>query len=497
MKGDKRPTEAAWTSVEHKNMEEWKQWIQDGLNVGVRCGKVSGLTVIDLDHMDTIPQEICDLVGVTLVAKTTSGFHLFYQYCPDLPVTRIQGMSIDILGDGRQCVIEPSVVSGVARRFITERDPIEIPTAFKEYLISKTQRKRVVEEVRVVEEGTRNNSLTNMGGILRKFLNMRQTTKVLHFLNDRFISPPISNKDVETIGWSLEKYRNVDDSEFVEQVWKYFRMVEEATAYDCEKHFGETRERIDKAIAELCKEDYIVRKNNKYQIVTTIEWKSYKHMALGEDLPYNIPYFGKLSNFYWGDFVLLGASTGSGKTHITMNIVKQLVDSGLEPYLITTENIARTFKLARSLGIEDGAFKYAYVPELKRVSFPNRKIIVLDWLQIEDFSDTHNIIKYISEQIQESQSFLICLAQLQWGNDWFAKNLIHHYPALSVRFILDKDDRRLGAFHIDKNRDPKPEAVSKMQMEYDPFTRLLKEREESEIEKVAKETLKGDWHEKY
>ena len=118
--------------------------------------------------------------------------------------------------------------------------------------------------------------------------------------------------------------------------------------------------------------------------------------------------------------------------------------------------------------------KYSYVPDIKKVELPKSSVVILDWLQIEDYSEVGNMFKYLSEMLQDTQSFLICFSQLKWDGSWFAPNMIHHYATLSAKYSIKNEDRTIGKFTVDKNRDPLRDAWNNLDTVFDPVTKLLK-----------------------
>jgi len=133
-KDQKRPIEQNWTNKEHTDVTEWKRWLVDGLNIGVKTGIRSNVTIIDIDQKP-IPEDIRKIMGETLIQESTNGFHLFYKYEESLPKTRIDEYKIDLENDGGQVVINPSKVEGVERK-ITLNPIIQMPEELKKLLLS-------------------------------------------------------------------------------------------------------------------------------------------------------------------------------------------------------------------------------------------------------------------------------------------------------------------------------------------------------------------------
>jgi hypothetical protein len=135
-RNDKTPIELNWTNKEHKDRREWWEWLNNELNLGVRTGAVSNLTVIDIDQKP-IPKEVKEIMGDPLIAETTHGFHLFFSYDKDLPKCRVKDLKTDIENNNGQVVITPSIINDVPRKWLNNNEVIEMPSKFKEFLIKR------------------------------------------------------------------------------------------------------------------------------------------------------------------------------------------------------------------------------------------------------------------------------------------------------------------------------------------------------------------------
>ena len=91
-KNGKNPLETGWTKKNYTEKSNWLKWIESGLNIGIRTGEVSGITVIDAD-LKVAPsgdyEEIYkELTGVkTLVGNTPHGKHFIFKYNKNLKTT--------------------------------------------------------------------------------------------------------------------------------------------------------------------------------------------------------------------------------------------------------------------------------------------------------------------------------------------------------------------------------------------------------------------------
>ena len=48
-RNEKTPIEIDWVNKNHKDKKEWKEWLDRSINIGLKTGKVSNITVIDID----------------------------------------------------------------------------------------------------------------------------------------------------------------------------------------------------------------------------------------------------------------------------------------------------------------------------------------------------------------------------------------------------------------------------------------------------------------
>jgi hypothetical protein len=469
-KNGKRPIEKDWTNKTHKSKEEWLEWIRNGLNIGVKTGVRSGITIIDIDQKP-IPEEIRLMVGNTLIQETKKGFHLFYKYDKDLPKTRIEELKIDIETTGGQVVLYPSIVENEKRNFISGDKIIEIPKDLKGLLKSKIELpalKSFSEKLRddiksedfkleVIKEGEgRNNFLIHLGGILRKELSIKQTEYVMNAVNNHFCSPPLSQKEIIAMVGQLDKYIEFDEQELALKVLQYLRNVEDGTRTDVERAIGEKKARTDKVLAYLVKEGYLLKRGKSYHIIKKADWKD-TLIDIGKPVPFTVPYFYDVANYNWGDLLLIGSKAKYGKTHISMNIIKKLQEQGVKPYYISLETGSRFAKIALQLGLKEGDFYHTFCADPTKIELEPNAVTIIDWLLIVDKAKTDLIFRHFIEQLNKTNGFLIIFQQLKQDSSWFAENMCKQFPALATRYLYENDNEgTYGKYIIDVVREPKP-----------------------------------------
>lgn len=470
-KNDKRPIEQNWTNKEHKDIIEWKNWIANGLNIGVKTGARSGITILDIDQKP-IPKEIKELMGTTLIQESTNGFHLFYKYEEALPKTRIDELKIDIENNGGQVVVFPSTIDKVQRK-ITPTEISKMPDKLKEFLLQKvkvpvkTNSERIVEDIgteefnlALLEKGERNSSLIRLGGILRKELNIKQTEFALHILNNHICENPLPRKEIIAMVRKLDNYTRFDEKELAKKILEYLQYTEEASRNEIAlaiagTNRGEEKARIDKALAYLIKEEHVVKKGTKYCIIQNTQWKT-NLVNIGIPIDFKMPYFEDSMIFNYGDLILIGSANARGKTHIAMNIIKQLIDQGRTPYYLSLESGSRWAKIALQLGIKEPEFFWDEVSDATQKKLAKKAITVVDWLCPNNYAETDKLLKHFVEKLQKTQGVAIVFMQLRDNNEWLAKDLVKQFPAFACRYVYDDDSSgEFGKFLVDKIREPK------------------------------------------
>ncbi len=480
-KKDKPPIQKGWTEKENRNKAEWAGWIANGLNVGVRTGEVSSITVIDVDILSkqekvdlvkeetskerrseilarkVIPAEIKTIMGDTLIQETLGGFHLFYKYT-NLPKTRIQrdGYAIDLENDGGLVIVPPApavavyeefkeeekvkkrVIGYAPRKFINDSAIITIPQALEELLLENTSAKSDGKEqgqsndpgieagkVPLLDDGDgRNVIFTKYGGYLLNRFSADQVEYALYGLNKLICKDELPPQEVRNIIKSLERYDDRFSDKLSNDILDYLTLIEMASKAEIEiavlgkRPSGEAKKKFDEVLTNLTKKEKIVPKGRQYKILPKIRWSG-NITQVGVPLDFKCPYFHDYVYLNWGDMVLIGAQTKIGKTTIAMNFIKRLVEQGIKPYYIYSESGGRWAETAMHLGLKDDDF---LVPEtvtehIDEITFEKHSINIWDWIDPQDFAKTNMYFSQILKKVERSNSFLIGFVQLKDDKD--------------------------------------------------------------------------------
>jgi transcription elongation factor Elf1 len=501
-RNQKIPLEKDWGNKVYKDSSEWLRWIKEGLNIGVKTGKRSGITIIDIDTKP-IPEEIQKLLGNGIIVETTKGHHVIYKYCEELSKSwfDFKGFHIDIENDGGQVVIFPSIVDGIQRNPIEFKDILlpEVPTELKALIkvYSSASKKTSSElgsevlstiseeDLALIPEGSRHLFLVHLGGILRKELNTNQVSYVLKLINSKFCKPRMPEIEIDKIIRGLGNYITDDEKLLSSKILEYLKITGDAIVKDIELAVlgnyakGEEKKRIEKALFFLIKEGFVYKKRNSFFMIKKADWKD-TFVDFDNEVSFKMPYFHDVAVFNYGDMILLGSQSKAGKTTVAINILKRFIEQGIKPYYIGLEAGSRFIKTAIRLGLKETDFFWDFIPDPTKIELEPNGITILDWLCIEDKSGTDTVFKHFAEQLFKTKGVLIVFNQLKKDNGWFAPNMIEFFPSMCAKYIYDEESNgETVKWIVEPIREPKGrKKTTIIPCKYDYDSRELKRIDE-------------------
>ncbi len=150
----KRPLLKNWEKLTH-TPDDIEKYISKGCNIGLVCGKASGLTIIDLDSELSTDDLFNGFELDTLKSGRTKGRgHIYFRYNPNLAASKHHDMGIEILNDGSNAVLPPSVhASGDIYKWNNPDAPIiPMPAELEKRLLklfqTETELKRIITKCR-------------------------------------------------------------------------------------------------------------------------------------------------------------------------------------------------------------------------------------------------------------------------------------------------------------------------------------------------------------
>lgn len=195
---DKKPL-VLWKTFQEryateKEIEKWWQEWPDA-NVAIVTGKISSLTVIDVEKGGDI-----SIFPPTLTIRSGGGgWHLYYQYHPIPSVTRILPLT-DIKSDGGSITAPPSIHASGGKYEVLERRPIaEFPAhLFGIHKLSAWKEKIALP----ILQGSRNNDYTSIvGALLARFPQSEWESVVLPLVvnHNQIQDKPLPDSEIATI----------------------------------------------------------------------------------------------------------------------------------------------------------------------------------------------------------------------------------------------------------------------------------------------------------
>lgn len=209
-------------------------------NVGILTGKISNLIVLDVDprhdgdqSLALMQQEFGPLPPTVKVKTGGNGFHFYFKYAnasANIPNRANFLKGLDIRADGGYIVAPPSIhatkleytwdmsINTIApipdwleelimnkQHSIQSNTKIILPTPQAQaHLVNQN----TANSQPFYYEGTRNNGLCSIGGLLRaKGATPLQIQTALEALNKTLCFPPLALKEVTTISHSVSKYQ--------------------------------------------------------------------------------------------------------------------------------------------------------------------------------------------------------------------------------------------------------------------------------------------------
>jgi len=177
-------------------------------NIGIPTGKVNNLTVIDVDTKK-VPYELKGLYA--FIVATPNGYHLYFKYNENLRQTTGLLDKVDVRNDGGYVVGAGSIVDGLEYEVIGVEKLKEIPQTILD--LQKQPEPYMTPCVGNLMEGSRNDTLSRFGGMLRKQgADEQSIIEVLLNTNQSLCDPPLDDKEVERIASSVARYEIEPDT---------------------------------------------------------------------------------------------------------------------------------------------------------------------------------------------------------------------------------------------------------------------------------------------
>lgn len=280
---DKKPILSSWKYLqkERASDEQIEKWFKNGdINIGIITGKISDLTVIDVDSYQKNHTSYEKFPETYTVKTGNGGYQLYYQHqegltisanaYPDLP-------AIDIRSDGGYVVAPPSITSYVKDGIKKGGEYLVIknisPVSFPIHLFKKKLKRKLTDMVGV-SENFRNDSITSVIGKLllahKEDVWYSEVLPAIEKINETY-APPLSLHELRTTFNSvanLERNRKLSLSDGIEdeeekEIRQIFLKNKTQGTYDIAKYMVKKYDII--TIGEKEREMFVYREGIYFQ----------------------------------------------------------------------------------------------------------------------------------------------------------------------------------------------------------------------------------------
>ena len=508
-KNSKIPIEGEeWRKSDYRDKLKWIKWLNNGLNIALNNEK-SKVIIVDVDTKDIdeslkqLKEEVCQILeeSQTLMQNTPhGGKHYVFQQNSEIPQkVNIGNLKIDTRTEKGYILVSPSAIDNKSYSWLNlgidiKKIPENVKAKLLELMkVDKGRKEEIPQELATEKteplklknnnlDGCCNDTFVKLGGMLINKLTIDQTEYTLNVLNRNLLENPMPSQSIKAMIGSLEGYKETEEQTQEKAIYECCKLIAtDISAKDIldSVFSGDRKKRaiVDKYLAKFHKEGKLSRRGRgRYDLKAKVEWTDESKETIPE-YKYKIPYFNDIAYFHDSDIVLIGAPTGRGKTHIAMNIIREMKKQGIKPYYISLESGSRHEKIANQLKLSP---KDYYIPKDPvdnplQVEIELNSFTIIDWLYTgEDFAATQSIFKHLSDEMRRKGGILIVFTQLKENYDWFAVNLTKSFPRLAARFIYDDETGLISHFQCDKITDPKGHySTTVIPCEFDFQTKIL------------------------
>lgn len=217
LKNDKRPAISSWSAfqTEHADENQINAWWNKNpkANIGIVTGKISGITVVDIDNKGDKVTPLESFPETFTVQTPSGGYHLYYRYNVDIKQTVNtfpQFPFVDIRNDGGYVVASGSSLPNGGYKTIKDIPIIDFPVSLfiGDGEAVKKPRKKLISLVGVVEGNGGNNAMTSLiGSLISKTPRSKWDEEVFPVAVEinKTYKPPFSYDELVTIYESVIK----------------------------------------------------------------------------------------------------------------------------------------------------------------------------------------------------------------------------------------------------------------------------------------------------
>lgn len=403
-------------------INEWWGKLYPDANIAIVTGRISNLTVIDVDlyklnaAQKQAIEEKFPTVATPIVHSASGGEHRYFEYDPSFPNKADIMKGLDVRNDGGVIIAPPSKNNGNMYKWderakISIMAPRTIPDLYKENmrnlninsysLYSNTVSSGNSQELTNLTntniyytEGRRDEDLFHAANSLIKGKAdpnfVRQTIELIarnlgkEFLNQRYLDEKI-NSVLKRIG---RQDINITDEvkEWIELTEGNFDLTQ--CSHELTLTNKNQKQALYMAVKRLCDQGVIEKFGEKRGVYRKIEKRQYEDWMNADYNPIEIQlpfYMGDYVDIFPGDMVVIAGVKNAGKTALALNFIELNLDKW-DCYYHSSELVKQTFKLRVSKSEGRTLHEWSKVKMTSGLMMTNAKDrVVKDALNVFDY----------------------------------------------------------------------------------------------------------------
>ncbi len=407
-------------------------------NIGIITGKISGITVIDLDsdnaYHEFQEKYLSDSIE-TPIAKTPNGYHFYFNYFKDA-VSRRFADDMDCKSDGGYIIAPPSSNGkGGKYKWISKASKSNIPSSLKDIISSslyvpregELQQDTDIREATKIKDGKRDEVLFHIANHLIKGYMAEEEVQYYLTLIVKYCcekgKSPYTPAEVNAKVKSAVK-RAKDQERNIAQLVREWVLATGGTFSNTKSHNElqlATREEKRAANAELQrleKTNILERYGNirgQYRLIETdFNFEDFSSAASDTfeiDLPLGLSDYCETMP---GDLIVFAGTPNAGKSTIMFDVIRRNMDRHPIYYFSSELNkyaIHKRLKKDMYIPVSDWKFKFSSDFQNIVDCVQPKGITILDY--IEETGGEYYKIPSIMAQIHSKLKGGVCIAALQ------------------------------------------------------------------------------------
>lgn len=392
--------------------EWWNKW--PDANIGIITGKISGLTVIDIDsyklndeEFEAVNKVFPDEYTTATALSGSGGQHRYFAYDEEVKTKNDVMKGVDIKNDGGVIIAPPSVNENGRYQWIKTKKisvvpPRSFPALYKDninslYIYKETnyshQLTNLTKTNNYYTQGRRDEDLFHAANCLIKGGSdpdfARQTLELIaNNLGNEF-TPKVVNDKIN----SVLKRVGRQDINIADEFRTWVELTEgNFSLTQCSQELTLTNKNQKQALYMACKrlcEDGIIEKygdkRGVYRRVEKIEyedWLNADYDSIQLSLPFGMCEYVEI---FPGDLIVIAGVKNAGKTAFALNFIK-LNMKRWDSYYHSSELVKQTFKLRISKDEDFTLQDWSKVKMTSGLSMSNAKDrVVKDALNVFDY----------------------------------------------------------------------------------------------------------------